>query len=199
MEPRLGRPNGTYSAGNEKPTAADLLELNSLDFDGKDRIATITDAQSRQWLYAYDANDRISTVTDPTNTVCETRTYTANGKLASVKDARNNTTQYTWDGFDRQSKTIYQDATFEQNSSYDAESNVLTYLTRSGSSIVNTFDVLNRLSTKAPSGQPTVTATYDPANRLTQLSKPVVAGDPSSERYNSSLIQQAFSSSTGWR
>jgi RHS repeat-associated protein len=171
----------TYSAGNEKLTAVDpALNSTVWTFDGKDRIATITDAQSRQWLYAYDANDRISTVTDPTNTVCETRTYTANGKLASVKDARNNTTQYTWDGFDRQSKTIYQDATFEQNSSYDAESNVLTYLTRSGSSIVNTFDVLNRLSTKAPSGQPTVTATYDLANRLTQLSKPVVAGDPSS-------------------
>lgn len=171
----------TYSAGNEKLTAVDpATNSTTWTFDGKDRIATMTDAQSRQWLYAYDANDRISSVTDPTSTVCETRTYTANGKLASVKDARNNTTQYTFDGFDRPNKTIYQDATFEQNSSYDAENNVLTYLTRSGSSIVNTFDVLNRLSTKTPAGQPVVTATYDLAGRLTQLSKPVVSGDPSS-------------------
>jgi RHS repeat-associated protein len=95
-------------------------------------------------------------------------------------DARGFITQYSWDGFDRPNKTTYPDTTFEQNSSYDANGNVLTYVTRSGSTIVNTFDALNRLATKAPSGQPTVTNTYDLAGRLTQTSKPVVAGDPSS-------------------
>ncbi|MDQ5933429.1 MAG: hypothetical protein QG574_727 [Cyanobacteriota bacterium erpe_2018_sw_21hr_WHONDRS-SW48-000092_B_bin.40] len=171
----------TYSAGNERLTAVDpASKTTTWTFDGKDRVQTMTDAQSRLWQYAYDANDRISTVTDPTSTVTETRTYSANGRLASVKDARNNVTQYTFDGFDRPNKVIYQDATFEQNSSYDANGNVLTYVTRSGSTIVNTFDVLNRLSTKAPSGQPTVTSAYDLAGRLTQISKPVVAGDPSS-------------------
>lgn len=171
----------TYSAGNERLTAIDPAgKTTTWTFDGKDRVQTMTDAQSRLWQYTYDANDRISTVTDPTSTVTETRTYSANGRLASVKDARNNVTQYTFDGFDRPNKVIYQDATFEQNSSYDANGNVLTYITRSGSTIVNTFDVLNRLSTKAPSGQPTVTNNYDLAGRLTQISKPVVAGDPSS-------------------
>ena len=171
----------TYSAGNERLTVVDPAnQTTTWAFDGKDRVQSMTDAQSRVWLYSYDANDRISTVTDPTSTVTETRTYSANGKLASVMDARGFVTQYTFDGFDRPNKTTYQDATFEQNSSYDANGNVLTYVTRSGSTIVNTFDVLNRLSTKAPSGQPTVTATYDLAGRLTQISKPVVAGDPSS-------------------
>lgn len=171
----------TYSAGNERLTAVDPFgRTTTWTFDGKDRMQTMTDAQGRVWQYSYDALDRIYQVTDPTSTVCDTRTYTNNSKLASVKDARNNTTQYTWDGFDRANKTIYADTTFEQNSSYDANGNVLTYLTRSGNSIVNTFDVLNRLSTKAPQGQPTVTNTYDLAGRLTQSSKPVVAGDPSS-------------------
>lgn len=100
--------------------------------------------------------------------------------MASVKDARNNTTQFTYDGFDRADRTTYADATYEQNSSYDANGNVLTYRTRSGSNIVMTYDVLNRLSTKAPASQPTVTNTYDLAGRLVQASKPVVAGDPSS-------------------
>ena len=45
---------------------------------------------------------------------------------------------------------------------------------------MRTFDVLNRLSTKSPQGQPTVSASYDLAGRLIQLSKPVVVGDPSS-------------------
>jgi len=171
----------TYSASDKMLTEVDpALNSTVWVFDNNDCILTKTDAQSRQWLYAYDANTRVSTITDPTSTVCETRTYTANGYLASVKDAKNNLTQFTFDGFDRANKTIYQDATVEQNSSYDAEGNVLTYLTRSGSSIVNTFDVLNRLSTKTPSGQPVVTATYDLAGRLTQISKPVVANDPSS-------------------
>ncbi len=171
----------TYSAGNERLTAVDPANQTSTwAFDGNDRVQSLTDAQSRVWQYSYDANNRISTVTDPTSTVTETRTYSANGKLASVMDARSNITQFSFDGFDRPNKTTYQDGTFEQNSSYDANGNVLTYVTRSGSTIVNTFDVLNRLATKAPSGQPTVTNTYDLAGRLTQISKPVVAGDPSS-------------------
>lgn len=171
----------TYSLTNRKLTAVDpSLNTSTWTYDGKDRIQTVTDAQSRQWQYAYDALDRLSVTTDPTSTVCDTRTFTNNGMLASVKDARNNTTTYSWDGFDRLNKTTYADTTFEQNSSYDANGNVLTQLTRSGSSIVYTYDVLNRLSTKSPAGQPVITNTYDLADRLTQSSKPVVAGDPSS-------------------
>ena len=171
----------TYSATNKKLTLVDpASQTTTWVYDGKDRLQSVMDAQSRVWQYAYDANDRISTVTDPSSVISETRTYTANGLMASIKDARNFLTQFSFDGFDRPDKTTYQDTTFEQNSSYDANGNVLTYVTRSGSTIVNTFDVLNRLSTKAPSGQPTVTNTYDLAGRLTQTSKPVVAGDPSS-------------------
>jgi len=171
----------TYSVTDKILTAVDpALNATTWTFDGADRVQTETDAQSRQWQYAYDAIDRISTVTDPSSTVTDTRTYTVNGKVASVKDARNNTTQYTWDGLDRLNKTIFADTTFEQNSSYDANDNVLTYLARSGSSVINTWDVLNRLSTKSPTSQPIITNTYDLAGRLTQASKPVVTGDPSS-------------------
>lgn len=171
----------TYSPTNKKLTAVDpSLNTSTWTYDGKDRIQTVTDAQSRQWQYAYDALDRLSVTTDPTSTVCDTRTFTNNGMLASVKDARNNTTTYSWDGFDRLNKTTYADTTFEQNSSYDANGNVLIQLTRSGSSIVCTYDALNRLATKSPAGQPVITNTYDLADRLTQSSKPVVAGNPSS-------------------
>ncbi|MBP9092072.1 hypothetical protein KBI23_13680 [bacterium] len=171
----------TYSATNQKLTAVDPFpNTTTWVYDGKDRVQTMTDAQSRLWQYGYDALDRLNLVTDSSSTVCDTKTYTVNGLLASVKDARNNTTQYTYDGLDRPNKTTYADTTFEQNSSYDACGNVLTRLTRSGSSIVSTFDVLNRLSTKSPTGQPVISYVYDLANRMTQISKPVVAGDPSS-------------------
>jgi RHS repeat-associated protein len=171
----------TYSATNEKLTETDPFgRQTAWTYDGADRKQTMTDGQGRLWQCDYDALNRVNQIIDPNSVVTDFRTFTANGKLASIKDSRNNTTQYTWDGFDRANKTSYADTTFEQNSSYDANGNVLTYLTRSGNSIVRTFDALNRETTRAPQGQPTVTLTYDLANRLTQVSKPVVAGDPSS-------------------
>lgn len=171
----------TYSTTNKKLTEVDPAnKTTTWTYDGNDSVQTLLDAQSRLWQFAYDARDRLSQVTDPTSVVSEVRTYTPNGLLASIRDAMSNTTQYTWDGFDRVNKVIYADATFEQFSSYDANGNGLTYLTRSGSSIVHTWDVLNRMATKAPTGQPTVTYSYDLAGRLIRASKPVVSGDPSS-------------------
>lgn len=171
----------TYSAGNEKLTETDPANnTTTWTFDGNDRKGTMTDAESRLWQYGYDDNNRIDEVTDPTSTVSDTRTFTANGKLESIADARGNVTQYSYDGHDRLLRTTYQDSSYEENSSLDDNGNILTFTTRSGNTVVNTFDVLNRLSTKSPQGQPTVTATYDLAGRLTQLSKPVVSGDPSS-------------------
>jgi len=171
----------TYSVTDKKLTKTDAAShTTTWTYDGKDRLQTITDAESRQWQFAYDAADRMNQVTDPSNTVCDTRTFTANGGLESIEDARSNITQYTYDGFDRLDETVYADSTFEQNSSYDDNGNVLTYLTRSGDSIVNTYDVLNRLATKSPTSQPVISYIYDLANRLTQVSKPVVSGDPSS-------------------
>ncbi|MBK8220259.1 MAG: RHS repeat-associated core domain-containing protein [Candidatus Obscuribacter sp.] len=53
-------------------------------------------------------------------------------------------------------------------------------VTRSGATVTLTFDELNRVKTKTPSGQPTVTTVYDIAGRVVTVSTPVVAGDPSS-------------------
>jgi RHS repeat-associated protein len=107
-----------------------------------------------------------------------------NGLLASVKDARSNLTQFTFDGFDRPNQTTYADSSFEQNVLYDANGNVLTARTRAGNQIINTFDALNRLSTKAPASEPTVTFGYDLASRLLSATKPTVTGDPSSGAFS---------------
>lgn len=175
----------TYSLSDKPLSYVDPANNSTtVGYDSFDRPQTVTDAQSRQWKTGYDALNRKSQLTDPTGTVTNIQTYTPNGLLASVKDAAGNLTQYTHDGFDRPNKTIYADSTFEQKSSYDSNGNVLTKLTRSGNSIVMTYDVLNRLSTKAPTGQPTVTNQYDLAGRLIQASKPVVSGDASSGALN---------------
>ncbi|MBA4075874.1 MAG: hypothetical protein C0508_12605, partial [Cyanobacteria bacterium PR.023] len=158
-------------------------------FDGADRLRRVRDAENREYIYGYDVLNRVRTVTDPTGVVSETRLYSDNGKLRSIKDARGFATTYTRDGFDRLNRTNYPDGTFERNQIYDANGNVLTYRTRSGSTVVRTFDALNRVATKLPQGQAKVTYSYDLANRLLSVSKPVVAGDPST-----GLFQQVWDS-----
>jgi RHS repeat-associated protein len=178
----------TYSLSDKKKTLLDPAnKLLTWFYDGADRVQKTQDAEGRIFQYGYDALNRISTVTDPSNAISETRGYSQNGKLTSIKDARLFTSTFTFDGFDRASKTIYPDTTFEQNQVYDPNGNVLTALTRSGNSIVYTYDVLNRVSTKAPQGQATETFGYDLAGRSTSASTPVVAGDPST-----GLFQRLF-------
>lgn len=153
-------------------------------YDSADRLWKITQpvtgASNRVWEFLYDAADRLYTVKDPNSVTCETRLYSDNGLLASVSDARSKLTQFTYDGHDRADRTTYADSSYEQNQSYDANGNVLTYRTRSGNTIARTFDALNREATRSPQGQPVVTMTYDLAGRMTKASKPVVSGDPSS-------------------
>jgi RHS repeat-associated protein len=169
-----------YTLTDKVFTVTDPLgHLTTWVYDGADRVQTVTDAQGRVFQYAYDALNRISTVTDPSSTISDTETYTNNGLKKSTKDGSNNLTQYAYDGLDRPSLTTFADSTTNQFTSYDGNGNLLTAVTRSGSSITLTYDALNRLSTKAPAGQATVTYGYDLANRLNSISKPTVGGDPS--------------------
>ena len=153
-------------------------------YDNFDRLWTVTDAQSKKTTYAYDQRSKLHTVTDSSNIISDTRTYTNNGLLYQLSDSRSNTTTYSYDGLDRANKTTYADASYEQISSYDANNNILTMLTRSGAVITNTFDPLNRLSTKAPQGQATVTYLYDLSGRLLSVTTPVVSGNPATGAFS---------------
>ncbi|MBL0189432.1 MAG: RHS repeat-associated core domain-containing protein [Candidatus Obscuribacter sp.] len=179
--PMFQQTDYTYSATNQLLTVTDSSG-NSLThtYDGKDRLATVSDAQSRVVQFGYDALDRRYQVTDPNLVVSSVLTFSNNGLLATSADARSNVTQYLYDGFGRIDKVIYPDTTFIQNQTYDANGNVLTHVTRAGNNVIVTYDALDRISTVTPQSQPQVSYIYDLAGRLTQASKPTVAGDPSS-------------------
>ncbi|MBX9690640.1 MAG: RHS repeat-associated core domain-containing protein, partial [Candidatus Obscuribacterales bacterium] len=141
------------------------------------------DAENRIWQYSHDSLGRLSLVTDPMGNAAETRTYTDNGRLASIEDASGNVTNYTFDGFDRLDKTIFPDTSYEQ-SSYDKNSNLTNFRTRKADDITNTFDVLNRLSTRQPGSLPLQTMTYDLAGRLLNINTLTDPGDPTSGDYS---------------
>jgi RHS repeat-associated protein len=107
-----------------------------------------------------------------------TATYSNNGKVATATDANGNTTTYTYDGFDRLSKTNYPSTTKGSGTSsatdyeqlgYDANSNVTSRLLRGATMTINySYDNLNRLKTKdLPGIEPDVTYGYDLLGRLT--------------------------------
>jgi RHS repeat-associated protein len=99
-------------------------------------------------------------------------TWTSNGRVASLKDGNNNSTTYTYDTFDRLSKTTYPGGTYEQNSTFDANGNVTKYRNRAGQVTNFTYDKLNRLTLKdTPSGELDVTYGYDNLGRLTSASQ----------------------------
>lgn len=178
----------TYSIdGKVLTTKSPSGFIKSADYNNLRLLWKTTDPLSRVSEFAYDDLGRLFTVKDPSLTISATRTYTANGLLASVKDARNNTTSYTYDGFDRPVRTTYPGGSYTENQSYNANSSPLTFRTRSGDLITMTYDELNRLKTKAPAGQPTVTYVYDLSGRMLSASKPVVAGDPSSGTFTNSF------------
>lgn len=151
--------------------------VTTLVYDGLERLWKITDAALRTTEYSYDSLNRLSTIKDSSTTIEETRTYTVNGNLSTVKDARNFITTYQYDGFDRLSKVIYPDATYEQYT-YDATGNVLTFRTRGSKIITNTYDSHDRRKTQIPDVLATRTFYYDAAGRLTKVNTPVVANDP---------------------
>jgi RHS repeat-associated protein len=98
-------------------------------------------------------------------------TYTSNGELATLRDGNANVTTYTYDTFDRLSKTAFPDASYEQLT-YDGNGNALTRRNRAGQTTSFTYDNLNRVTLKdAPAGEPDVSYAYDNLGRLTSASQ----------------------------
>ncbi len=147
-------------------------------YDNLRRLSQITDPMGHLLTTVYDALSRpLSSAID--GVTQQALAYTTNGQLLSTTDARNNTTQFQYDGFDRPTLTTYPDSTYEQVVSYDSRDNILQATTRAGDSIQFTYDALNQRLTKAPSGQPTVSYSYDLAGRTLTVSTPLVVSDPS--------------------
>lgn len=145
----------------------DADRITKMTYDNADRVTKTTSAYG-----IADASDDA------------TATYSDNGQVATATDANNNKTSYTYDGFDRLSKTNYpsptkgsgtSSATDYEQLGYDANSNVTSRLLRGGTLTIGyTYDNLNRLKTKdLPGTEPDVTYGYDLLGRMTSAATSV--------------------------
>lgn len=110
-----------------------------------------------------------------------TTAYTQNGQVDYVVDAENNRTDYSYDGFDRLSKTEYPTAAKGANAAsatdyeqlgYDANGNVTSRRLRDGTTIGYGYDNLNRLVSKdLPGTEPDTIYSYDLAGRALSVSQ----------------------------
>jgi Rhs family protein len=177
----------THDIDGKLLTTRDPLNIvTTRQYDELNRLWKFTDGENRTTEHVYNERSQVETLIEPGNHIVETNTYGPSGELLSVEDEKSIVVQFTRDGFNRPSKVIYPDGTFEQIESYDGNGNALITVTRAGEPISFTFDALNRVLTKAAAGKPVV-------NFPTTFQ---VASKPSRRRYKAETLIQACSNTS---
>jgi len=159
------------------PAEFDTLPLGCVrDTDGPNGPDRITQ-------YEYNPGDEVYEVKNAVGTSLEQVTqeirYTGNGKIDFVEDARLNRTCYSYDGYDRLTRTAYphpvnthscSGSDYDEVTAYDNDNNVTSRRIRDGQTISYAYDALNQLTTKTlPSGEAAVSYGYDRFGRLTSV------------------------------
>ena len=168
------------------PAEAAPVPITDTAYDDLDRASQTTrylaaaDGGNRVTTTIYNADDTVNAVKKAVGTSLEQNysvfTYTPNGNLNSIADAKNNLTAYAYDGFDRRTITYYPlpgtpgqaNTNDYEQLGYDANGNVTSIRRRSGSTITQTWDALNRLTARTyPSSSDNVQFGYDLRNLRT--------------------------------
>jgi RHS repeat-associated protein len=159
------------STGNVENVTDPQGHVTAYQYDQAERLWKATDAENNTTQYLYDPLGRIYQVIDSLGNISKEYTYTPNGQEASLKDANGNITQFEYDGFDRLSRTIYPDGSYEEFT-HDAANNITQNRTRSGSIIGYGYDNLNRIVSKTLPGPISFQYMYDLTGRLQDVTGP---------------------------
>jgi RHS repeat-associated protein len=192
-----GRPWLTYLPHCEgaPPPGQPARAYSETTYDEMSRVARVTTPDLQATDYSYHTDRTV--VSDP-NGKTTTRYLDARGNVVSVVDPAGQTTSYgydalnrltsvslpnsqvtsqAWDSLNRETSTtvpLSSSLTLVTSYVYDALGNTTTVTAR-GRTVTFTYDKLNRVKTKKPGSEATVSCTYDetsrtnPKGRLTTL------------------------------
>jgi len=156
----------SYTLTGKKETVTDPQgHVTSYQYDQVDRLWKVTDAEGHTTEYLDDPSGRLYRVVDSKGHMSEEHSYTSNGQKQSLKDANDNITQYEYGDFDRLSRIIYPDGSYEAFT-YDAADNIIQMRTRAGEFIDYSYDSLNRLIAKTLPGPSSTAYSYDLTGRM---------------------------------
>ncbi|MGA2084000.1 MAG: DUF2341 domain-containing protein [Terracidiphilus sp.] len=166
-------------------------------YDAAGNLQTLTHFNGVTTTYTYDALNRLLTRSTPGEATVSF-TYTATGKYLT-SSVGSHTTSYTYDSLDRLITKVTPQGTLRYTYYPNGQVETITSSNTGGASVSYTYDGLNRLSSVVDNNLPgqnttnytydnasnvaTVvypnglisTFTYDPMNRLTELSMPPIA------------------------
>jgi len=124
--------------------------------------------------HSYNANSQLLKTVSGLGTTAEgidiEMTYTTNGQVETRKDGNGNTTVYSYDGFDRLSRTTFPDNTYEENG-YDANNNIRTLRKRDGITLTHNFDNSNKLTSTAVPSEHSIVFGYDTLGRQSAVTR----------------------------
>jgi RHS repeat-associated protein len=166
----------TYDHSDVSSITDRLSNVTNTFTDGAGRTVTRTDALGNRTQFVYNSRNQVTQITDPKGGITSF-TYDLNGNLLTTADALNHVTSYTYDNMDRV-LTRTDPLLRQQSSLYDLAGNMSTHTDQKGQVTSFTYDALNRLqfvgyNTVVNGGttsyDSTITYTYDPGGRITQL------------------------------
>lgn len=192
---------GYDSKGNLTSASSAALNANkTLTYNGRNDVATVTDARGKVTSDGYDASGNLTSVTVDGQTVAQyvynaqgqltsstdgnskttTYTYDANGNVASVTDPLGNKTTYTYDSAGRVLTRVDPLGNVQGGNpnahkwtyTYDNAGHLLTQTDPLGKTTTNTYDDAGNLSSVTDANNHTTSYTYDQSNRLTSVSVP---------------------------
>ncbi len=164
----------------DRLNASNIL-TTSFSYDSRGNLTFRVDAEGSPVRWGYDLANRQTSyeralaigtsIDDFTNSILETASFDASGRMTSVTDDNLNTTSYSYDALSRVFKTTFADAKFVTRT-FDKNDRVKTLTDQNGTVVTNTYDVLSRLTSRAVNratgvlGTTSETYSYDALNRM---------------------------------
>jgi RHS repeat-associated protein len=181
-DPAGGRMQYRYNLLNQPIGTTDALgATSSAAYDAGGRVTSVTDALGNATVYGYDSFGRLTSRRDALGKT-GTYSYDPNGNITAHVDRTGTRDVFTYDVLDRLAFTGYKAVTTGTGTTYqstitntyDAANRLTSAVDTAGGTLTRTYDALDRISSET-TAQGSVSYLYDTASRRTRMT---VAGQP---------------------